>query len=339
MAALHAAKRGTVLLVDSSALPREKSCGGMLNEYAQHFLAEFASVPNELVLGPSHVNFRYWDWDRGIKKPTALRFLNVDRRGFDDWMLSLLPDNVEVAGSLGVTGFTQDSEGVNVRLKNGSSADEIRCSHLVGADGARSAVRRQLGVGSSSNYVTLQDFVKIEGELDPYFDCIYMRDIGDCYAYAYIVPKGEVAIVGSVYYPRTKRPHEKHDQQLEVLRQAMPQLGETVKREASVALCVRDTGDVVRGNGRVLLAGEAGGFMSPTSGEGISYAMNSGRLAGLAIAGTSHGVLNDYMKATDHIARNIKRKLRFLPIMESPLGKYVAGFVPTSIVSKVTEGL
>lgn len=311
----------------------------MLNEYAQEFLAEFATVPNELVLGPSHVNFRYWDWDRNIKKPTELRFLNVDRRGFDDWMLSLLPDNVEVIGSLGVTGFTQDEQGVCVSLKNGSCADEIRCSHLIGADGARSSVRRQLGVGSASNYVTLQDFVRLEGDLDPYFDCIYMRGIGDCYAYAYVVPKGDVAIVGSVYYPRTKRPHEKHDQQLAVLRKALPQLGETVKREASVALCVRDTGDVVRGQGRVLLAGEAGGFMSPTSGEGISYAMNSGRLAGLAIAGTSNGALSDYVAATDHIARNIKRKLRFLPIMESSVGKYLAGFVPTAIVSRVTEGL
>ena len=41
MAALAAAPAGDVLLVDSSALPRDKSCGGMLNEYAQEFLATF----------------------------------------------------------------------------------------------------------------------------------------------------------------------------------------------------------------------------------------------------------------------------------------------------------
>ncbi|MDH4140880.1 MAG: hypothetical protein OEV43_09960, partial [Coriobacteriia bacterium] len=80
MAALRAAKRGPVLLADSSALPRDKSCGGMLNEYAQSFLASFTEVPSRFILEPKHVSFRFWDWDRDIKKPTELRFLNVDRR-------------------------------------------------------------------------------------------------------------------------------------------------------------------------------------------------------------------------------------------------------------------
>ena len=125
-----------------------------------------------------------------------------------------------------------------------------------------------------------------------------------------------------------------------ILRAALPQLGETVKREASVALHVRSSSDVVAGGGRVLLAGEAGGFMSPTSGEGISYAMNSGAAAGIAIASsTPDEALAVYAQAVDHIGSNIRRKLRWLPFMESAWGKYLAGFVPTPIVSKVTEGL
>ncbi len=339
MAALEASKRGSVLLVDSSSLPRDKSCGGMLNEYAQGFLSEFEQVPAELVLGPSHVNFRYWDWDRNIKKATQLKFLNVDRKGFDDWMVSLLPANVEVLGAHALTGYVQDASGVSVTLKN-AGLDSVRCENLIGADGARSAVRRTMGAGSIATYITLQDFVKLEGEYPPFFDCIYMRGVGDCYAYAYIVPKGDVAIVGSVYYPKTKRPHEKHDQQLEVLRRALPVLGETIKREASVALYVRGTGDVVPGTGRVMLAGEAGGFMSPTSGEGISYAMNSGRLAGQSIAAAEDGrALDLYRDKTAHIAANIHRKLKWLPFMESDWGKYLAGFVPAPIVSHVTKGL
>ncbi len=99
MAALHAAERGDVLLVDSSALPRDKSCGGMLNEYTQEFLAAYGELPSELYLDPQWVNFRYHDWDRKILKPTALRFANVDRAGFDDWLMSLLPENVTVVAS------------------------------------------------------------------------------------------------------------------------------------------------------------------------------------------------------------------------------------------------
>jgi len=339
MAALKAAERGPVLLVESSSLPRDKSCGGMLNEYAQHFLGSFQSVPDRIVLEPRHVNFRYWDWDRGVKKPTELRFLNVDRRGFDDWLLSLLPDNVDVVSSTSVTGFKDANGAVTVNLKNDGLA-EVCCNNLIGCDGARSQVRRTMGVGSVATYVTLQDFVRLEEPLEPYFDCIYMRDIGDSYAYSYIVPKGELAIVGSVYYPRTTRPHEKQDQTMDILRAAVPQLGETVKREASVALYVRDAGDVVPSSGRVLLAGEAGGFMSPTSGEGISYALNSGLLAGTAVATSDpRGAGTAYENGVAHIAYNIRRKLKWLPFMESNWGKYLAGFVPTPIVSRVTRGL
>ncbi len=312
----------------------------MLNEYTQSFLADLGEMPASLWLEPRWVNFRYHDWDRRILRPTELRFANVDRRGFDDWLLSLLPENVTVAGSSTVVGFDQDDLGVAVQCKTREDTQvEIRCENLLGCDGPRSSVRRALGVDSVSTYVTLQDFCELEGPIEPYFDCIYLRGIGDSFAYAYVVPKGDVAIVGSVFYPKTKRPYLKHDQVLETLRTTLP-LGGRVKREAWAALSVRHGSDVVPGRGRVLLCGEAGGFMSPTSGEGISYALNTGRLAGLAVAENRPlDCLGAYADATAHVSGNIRRKLKWLPFMESPSGKYLAGFVPTGIVSAVTKGL
>ncbi|TLM97837.1 MAG: FAD-dependent oxidoreductase, partial [Actinobacteria bacterium] len=73
MAARHAAARGDVLLLDAATLPRDKSCGGMLNEYSQGFLSAYGQLPRDLVLEPAWVNFRYHAWDRGIRKPTELR--------------------------------------------------------------------------------------------------------------------------------------------------------------------------------------------------------------------------------------------------------------------------
>lgn len=340
MAALHAAERGDVLLVDAATLPRDKSCGGMLNEYSQHFLASFAELPDSMFLDPRWVHFRFHDWDRGIRKPTELRFANVDRSAFDHWLLSLLPDNVTVMGGTSVTGFTQDGSGVDVSVRNGTDAVRVlHCENLIGCDGPRSSVRRAVGAGSVATYVTLQDFCRIEGDIEPFFDCIYMRDVDDSFGYAYVVPKGDVAIVGGVFYPKTKRAHEKHEKVMAVLRRSLP-LGESVKREAWVALSVRRREDIVPGKGRVLLAGEAGGFMSPTSGEGISYALNTGRLAGMAVAGNRpDDALSVYANNADHIRTNITRKLKWLPFMESRTGKYFAGFVPTPLVSRVTKGL
>lgn len=340
MAALHAAQRGNVLLVDSSSLPRDKSCGGMLHELSQDFLAPFGGVPDRIVLEPRHVDFRYVDWDRRVRKPTKLRFINVDRVGFDDWLVSLLPDSVEVVDRCAVESFEQDGDGVTIRFRTEGVAGPVRCANLVGADGARSSVRRGLGIGATQTYVTLQDFVELRGELPLYFDCVYMRDIGDCFAYAYVVPKGDVAIVGSVFYPKTRRPWEKQDLALGILRSAIPELGASIKREAAAALCVRSADDVASGAGHVLLAGEAGGFMSPTSGEGISYALRSGMAAGTAIGGNGpDDALGAYRSAVAGISADIRRRLRWLPMMESPTGKYVAGFMPASIVSHVTRGL
>ena len=83
-AAREAARSGArVLVMESASLPRRKSCGGMLNAYAQRFLEAVAPLPRDLVLEPAWVNFRYYDWDRKIKKPCSLRFANVDRALFD----------------------------------------------------------------------------------------------------------------------------------------------------------------------------------------------------------------------------------------------------------------
>lgn len=340
MAALHAAERGDVLLVDSSSLPRDKSCGGMVHPLTRDALLPYGTMPEDIVLTPPTVNFRYVDWDRGIRKPTTLAFINVDRAGFDDWLVSLLPSSVEVAGGCAVVGVSQDEYGVDVTCKADDAHITLRCENLVGADGARSAVRRALDAAAPATYVTLQDYVELKGDIPAYFDCVYMRSVGDEFGYAYVVPKGDRAIVGSVFYPKTKRPWEKQDQVLDTLRASMPQLGVSTKREACAALYLRSRDDVVPGVGRVLLAGEAAGFMSPTSGEGISYAVRSGIAAGRALA--AHGpdaALAAYEAQMAPVRADIARRLRWLPIMESPVGKYVAGLTPTAIVSWITEGL
>jgi flavin-dependent dehydrogenase len=335
MAARAMAARGPVLLVDASALPRDKSCGGMLNHHARSFLSRIAPVPAEMVLEPEHVNFRYVDWDRDLSKPTELEFANVDRRRFDDWLLSLLPSSVEVVGGCRMRALEQSDAGVLVTLQDGGDPLQVTTDWLVGADGARSSVRRQLSPERPATYVTLQDRVRLEGSLPPYFDCIYMRDVGDCFAYAYVVPKGPEAIVGSVFYPHTRHPAAQHEQVLVELRTRLPQLGEALRREAGAALSVRSRRDVLQGQGRVLLAGEAAGFMSPSSGEGISYALNTGSLAGQALA-RGGDALHEYTRATAAVCANIRHKLRWLPFMESRVGKYLAGFVPTAMVSRAT---
>jgi flavin-dependent dehydrogenase len=339
LAARHAAERGPVLLIEAGSLPRSKSCGGMLHELSLETLRPYGEVPESIVSSPRTVNFRYHDWDRSIRKVTDLTFLNVSRSGFDQWLLGLLPEPVQVVQRASLNGFTQDASRVTVVIAHSGAERAITTDVLIGADGARSQVRRTLGIRDSSSYVTLQDFVPLSAPIEPYFDCIYMRNVGDEFAYAYVVPKGEVALIGSVFYPRTKRPWEKQDLVVAALRERLPQLGERIERESAAALHLRSPADILPGHGRVLLAGEAGGFMSPSSGEGISYALRTGRDAGLAAAGDPGTALERYRNLVAPIEADLRRRFRWLPFMESRAGKYLAGFVPEAIVSKVTHGL
>lgn len=343
-AARQAANAGlSVLLMESASLPRRKSCGGMLNEYAQRFLESVAPLPQSLVLDPAWVHFRYYDWDRKIKKPCSLRFANVDRALFDEWLLGLLPAGVEVWERCVFESCAEDADGVTVRAHRAGVIAETRCRWLIGADGARSAVRRaHPGWRQTSCYKTVQEYCRIEpGSVEPYFECIYSRHIDPAYGYGYIVPKGEVAIVGSVFFPNTKGIPAMHEKALATWRQRYP-LGEAVRREGGVAIQVNTVADIVAGQGRVLLAGEAAGIMSPSSGEGISFALNSGELAGKAVAQAAQDgsqAVDAYEASLKPIRKNIARRLRFFPVMNSAWGKYLGGCMPTWLVSKVTEGL
>ena len=75
------------------------------------------------------------------------------------------------------------------------------------------------------------------------------------------------AIVGLVY-PHTRKLTQRAQPTIEALRHPGCHSEPKVKREGGVALHVRAAEDVVAGEGNVALAG-TGGFMSPTSGEGI----------------------------------------------------------------------
>ncbi len=348
MAAYEASRAGDVLLIDALCRPREKSCGGMLNEYSQSFLKSvegLEEIPDEIICKPEQLTFRFVDWDRSIRKASTLHFVNVDRQGFDEWLLGILPDTVTIAPSTRLTEIiANDENGVAVRVGDADEREAptiaITCDYLVGCDGPRSTVRRCLPVSQLSCYKTLQDFIPLTQEIDPYFDCLYTKSLGPTYGYGYVVPKGDYALVGSVFYPGTKGCLEAHEQAIGLYRMRYRYAEAREKREAWTAVQVKSVSDIVGGHGRVLLAGEAGGIMSPSSGEGISFALNSGKLAGEAVEAALHegsDALDTYRASLKPIKRNISRRLRYRPVLDSDWGKWIAGKMPLSIVDAVAH--
>lgn len=342
MAAKNAAANGRVLLVDQFKLPRKKSCGGMLNPYSQHFLKNKGfDIPADIICEPNWLNFRFFDWDRNIRKATTLRFVNVDRVSFDEWLLSLLPSNVEICDNTRFIHCTQSESHVNVTLQQADdltqSPQTITCDYLIGCDGPRSSVRRSLDVTQLSLYKTVQEFIPCDSKLEPYFDCIYSRHIGADYGYGYIIPKTDYAIVGSVFFPRSKDCASLHKKALKTFDPYYHFASKSFHKEAWSAVQVRSAKDIVGGQGRVLLAGEAGGLMSPSSGEGISFALNSGELAGKAICSNSYNVLETYRAMLKPIKKNIQKRLLYFPVLNSNWGKWLGGSSPQFLVDKVAH--
>ena len=358
MCASEAAARGTVLLVDTFELPRDKSCGGMLNEYAQVFLKErFGALPPRILSEPDRIDFRFFDWDRDIRRATSLHFTNTSRKAFDEWLLRTLPDAVEVRGSTRLLSFSQEPHGLEATLRaaDDAGAEPVRvtCDYLVGCDGPRSTVRRQLPVPQIALYRTLQDYLPLDAPLEPFFDCVYARGLGPEYGYGYVIPKGKLAIVGSVFYPGARHVREVHERAVDMYSSFYPYGTQALRREAWTAAQVKNRADVVCGRGRVLLAGEAGGLFSPSSGEGISFALNSGARAGQAVANAREGVtvlgkrahaswdesdaLRLYRKSMRPIVANIARRLRYFPVLDSDWGKDLARFAPGALVDAVAH--
>lgn len=352
MAAIESARAcERVLLIEATALPRQKSCGGMLNVYTRRALEPYGGIPEEMVLDPRWVNFRYYHIDRGVKKPTDVRFLNVDREMFDEWLLSLLPENVDVAQQTRLSDVSQSPMAVTARIA-GKGVDgarkmrEVTCDHLIAADGPRATVRERLGLRPFDRYISEQEYVKIKpGTIEPYFDAIYSKRFPRDYGIGYIMPKGDVAIIGSIFYPGSKDCERKHEQVLEILHELYP-FGEAVKRESWIAAHLTRPADLVAGEGRILLAGEGGGFLSCTSGEGISFALNSGIKAGKAVADsvaagslTVTDALERYERALKPMKRNLAFRMGMFPFMNNYACKNLACLVPTPIVSKMTERL
>ena len=345
LAAYYAAQKGPVLIIDTFTLPRDKSCGGMIHPLSQNILNEIEPMPDELLLDPPSVQFRFNDWNRQIIKNVDLHFWNVDRIPFDEWMMSLLPETVEVMDAISFVKHEVDTEGrlISTLRKHGGEIVHVISDHIVGADGPRSTVRKSIDLPAYNRYITVQDYCKREGDIEPVFDCFYIPGIRG-FAAGYIIPKDERVLVGCIYFPNTRRAHESQEKILAKLRERLP-IGESLKREGWIAPRHRTADDVgwgkVEGKGAIFLAGEAGGFISPTSGEGISWAMDTGRRVGQVIAqhDDPQEMIDSYRAQTLHLKTDIGRRLKVYPFMTSDWGKKFAKYIPEFVISRVTQHL
>ena len=310
-------ERYKILLVDGS-MGRQKVCGGLLSPDAQDILARYGlTLPSELLASPQIFSVKTIDLSDGYTRYYRRNYLNIRREGFDRFLLGLIPHRVDMAEGRCVSA-RRLSTGFEVTLRRGTAEQKLSCRYLVGADGASSAVRRELfGDRGIYRYVAIQQWFEAVDE-NPFYSCVFDSEHTD--GCSWIFFKDGKMIFGGAFEPKSCR--AKFEAQKERLT-ALSAVGGNafsvpIKTEACQVCRPKLSGGILLGGGGAFLLGEAAGLISPSSFEGISYALASSEALADAFSGSEKNIFSVYERKTAALRAKLALKCLKRPFMYSP---------------------
>jgi geranylgeranyl reductase len=302
-----------------------KSCGGLLAPDAQKIIAEMGlCAGRDILVGPQLFAVRAIDMERSLERYYQRFYINIDREKFDRWLFSLVPSCVEYRMGTTFKGFTRNKDHIDIRLYGNGTADTVRTRILVGADGATSYVRR-LAFGHhrpGAEYLSIQEWFKTDHPT-PHYAALFDRAVTDFYSW--IIPKERSIILGTALRMRGRDATERFSILKRKVADFGYRLGKTVRREGT--LIIRPgVSDIITGDNSIVLIGEAAGFISPSSAEGISYAFRSACALAESLKSGIHEADSRYRKKVRSLRMNILLKTIKTPVMYNPfLRKIVMG--------------
>lgn len=301
-----------------------KNCGGLLAPDAQKVLAELdLNMPKHVLVDPQIFSVTTLDCATSMERSYQRMYLNVDRQKFDCWLMDEASDGVDLHASSVVTQVTRaelpdGTQGFALAYRGNDETEmkQILARFVVGADGAHSAVRTLVYPHASiRTYLSIQQMFKETHPL-PFYACIFDPEITDCYSWG--LSKDGYFIFGGAYPLKGAR--ELLEKQKKKLAKWGYRFGEVKKTLSCQVLRPQKWGDFYTGEKGALLVGEAAGFISASSLEGISSALKSGTLAAQAIneGGAGSAVCKRYHSATFKLRLKLLLKVFKCPFMYWP---------------------
>jgi geranylgeranyl reductase family protein len=304
----------TVRLLDRSKFPRNKPCGGGISlralprfPYLEPALGRIAThrVSRLALEGP--------DGDSTVVYSRVPAALMIRRVEFDALLVSLAREaGAELIEGVDVVAAVQDANGVTVTSRDGRT---FTGALAIAADGVHSVTARRLGLNSGWPDTAIALDMMEESprqtlrDVDPSTMWVAYGVNGGP-GYGYIFPKRDHVNVGIGYvlnhYRRSidAHPYDVQRNFIGELRQRGLVEGESARANFTPFLI--PVGGPLRrpGRGRVVLAGDAGGFVNGFTAEGIYYAMVSGEHAAKSVVESVRVGITDlvrrYQRAVDH---------------------------------------
>jgi geranylgeranyl reductase len=212
--------------------------------------------------------------------PKGQFIATVNRKEFDSHLRWLAED----AGAISVRGrvVSYDSKGSQILVRYNDIDGVVRTTEadfVVGADGAWSRIAYQAMGDHLPMVVALQEIIspKADRMAELGNRCIfnYNPAVSPDY-YGWIFPKGNSVSVGVGTHMDNKQNLEDNLKRMKELHADLLDGGETVTRNGALIPVGRYP---EYGKDRIVLTGDAAGFVLPACGEGIYYAMRSGEIA------------------------------------------------------------
>jgi flavin-dependent dehydrogenase len=287
-AARFLAKSGLrVLVVERRKLPRYKICSGLIMQRSQHLVEEsFGSPPEEVFCRPGRIKgARICPAGDALQDAPVEKRLtwNVWRSTFDYWLIH--QSGAEVWDGHGLTGLRQTGTTIQADIvKPDKGLVHVDASYVIGADGGRSRIRRLLDPAFDQQIrwtVFVQAYCFGTINLDKeYFYMFFDPSLKSFYTWLNF--KDDYLVYG-VGVPSGESPGAYFESSTQYLKRTFAlEVKKIVRKTACMATDMGISSNFFLGSNRVLLAGEAAGFMN-MFGEGISSALATGRIAAEAV--------------------------------------------------------